>query len=96
MEILLVKDNEITNKIKIKPDNKVKQIKDTLKQLLGDLNRYNIRMYLNKKEELKVFTSNEWDDVKLKSIWNKLDSPFITVKEANLNSQEIRMSIFSY
>ena len=56
MEILLVKDNEITNKIKIKPDNKVKQIKDTLKQLLGDLNRYNIReCYLNKKEELQSF-----------------------------------------
>ncbi len=75
MDIIVYIDNKASYKLPIKKSDTVATIKNYLKDYLQ-----NIKFFLNSKEELSVFNTDKYDNLKLNDIWGKLLNPKIYVK----------------
>ena len=75
MDLIVYIDGKASYKLPVKKS-------DTISYLKNLLNDYqNKRFFLNNKEELEVFNTNQYDNLKLSQVWDKLASPKIYIQE---------------
>ncbi len=95
MDIIVYLDGKASYKLPIRKSDTIRDIKGYLQDYLGENlqnSKDSIRFYLNSKEELLVFDSDEYDALKLEEVWSKLISPKIYIKKNKpteiINSQK--------
>ncbi len=69
----------------------ISDLKSMLSENLDSLvKEYRVRFFINSKSELEVFDNDEYDNLKLESVWDKLVEPKIYIKGLNLDNSETR------
>ena len=87
MEILVVVDKTPTFQISVKKTTTIGSIKSLLEKYKDD----KIQMFLNNKTELNVFDTNKYDDMNLKSAWDKMKKPSIVVTSKTPPLEEVQI-----
>ncbi len=80
MNVTVYINNIPSYNLKIKKNYTVSDVKELL-QSIPNFKNYNVTLFLNDTDVLNVFDTNEYDNLKFKTIWKNLDNPYILLED---------------